>query len=182
MKGSLTPSRTQGATALQRRGRRPARGDPPAAARRVPPVAGHPRRARRAGSEGAQATPSDGARRDRGGDRPRRAVQPRRHQPGACQGARRLRADLLARDRADKRYPETDADVAATCAQLARYGVDPSSPPHVPHGRRPPGPRCSSSSFACVAARSPERHVEGLRDLQQLAELAQRVVVADLLA
>ena len=25
----------------------------------------------------------------------------------------------------DKRYPESDADVAATCAQLARFGIDP---------------------------------------------------------
>ncbi len=37
----------------------------------------------------------------------------------------------------DKRYPESDTDVAVTCAQLARYGVGASPPAHVPHRSGP---------------------------------------------
>jgi DNA-binding transcriptional MerR regulator len=73
---------------------------------------------------------------------------------------------------ADKRYPESDADVAATCAQLARYGVDPR---HLRTFRTAAGRQASLLEqlvAASLRARSPERRSQGLRDLQQLAELA----------
>jgi DNA-binding transcriptional MerR regulator len=73
---------------------------------------------------------------------------------------------------ADKRYPESDADVAATCAQLARYGVDPR---HLRTFRTAAGRQAALIEqlvAASLRARSPERRSQGLRDLQQLAELA----------
>jgi DNA-binding transcriptional MerR regulator len=73
---------------------------------------------------------------------------------------------------ADKRYPESDVDVAATCAQLARYGVDPR---HLRTFRTAAGRQASlleQRVAASLRARSPERRSQGLRDLQQLAELA----------
>jgi len=72
----------------------------------------------------------------------------------------------------DKRYPESDADVAATCAQLARYGVDPR---HLRTFRTAAGRQAALIEqlvAASLRARSNERRAQGLRDLQQLAELA----------
>jgi DNA-binding transcriptional MerR regulator len=73
---------------------------------------------------------------------------------------------------ADRRFPESDADVAATCAQLARYGVDPR---HLRTFRTAAGRQASLLEqlvATSLRARSPERRAQGLRDLQQLAELA----------
>jgi len=76
---------------------------------------------------------------------------------------------------ADKRYPETDADVAAICAQLARYGIDPR------HLRtfRTSANRETALLEQLVApalrSRNAERRAAGLRDLQSLAELAQEL-------
>jgi DNA-binding transcriptional MerR regulator len=73
---------------------------------------------------------------------------------------------------ADKRYPESDADVAATCAQLARYGVDPR---HLRTFRTAAGRQASLLEqlvATSLRGRSTERRAQGLRDLQQLAELA----------
>ena len=72
----------------------------------------------------------------------------------------------------DKRYPESDADVAATCAQLARYGVDPR---HLRTFRTAAGRQAALIEqlvAASLRARSNERRAQGLHDLQQLAELA----------
>jgi DNA-binding transcriptional MerR regulator len=72
----------------------------------------------------------------------------------------------------DKRYPESDVDVAATCAQLARYGVDPR---HLRPFRTAAGRQAALIEqlvAASLRARSNERRAQGLRDLQQLAELA----------
>ena len=72
----------------------------------------------------------------------------------------------------DKRYPESDADVAATCAQLARYGVDPR---HLRTFRTATGRQASLLEQLVAPAlrgRNAERRAEALRDLQQLAELA----------
>src|SRR5262249_44718814 len=77
---------------------------------------------------------------------------------------------------ADKRYPETDADVAAVCAQLVRFGVD---------GRhlrtfRTATDRESALLEQLIApalrSRNNERRAAGLSDLQSLAELAQELV------
>ena len=75
----------------------------------------------------------------------------------------------------DKRYPETDADVAAVCAQLTRYGVD------ARHLRtfRTATDREAALLEQLVApalrSRNAERRAGGLRDLQVLSELAQEL-------
>jgi DNA-binding transcriptional MerR regulator len=75
----------------------------------------------------------------------------------------------------DKRYPETDVDVAAVCAQLARFGVD---------GRhlrtfKTAADRQSALLEQLIApalrSRSNERRGAGLSDLQSLTELAQEL-------
>jgi hypothetical protein len=75
----------------------------------------------------------------------------------------------------DKRYPESDADVAAVCAQLTQYGVD------ARHLRtfRTATDREAALLEQLVApalrSRSAERRSAGLQDLQALAELAQEL-------
>ena len=76
---------------------------------------------------------------------------------------------------ADKRYAETDADIAVVCAQLTRYGVD------ARHLRtfRTAADREAGLLEGLVApalrARNIERRAAGLRDLQSLTELAQEL-------
>jgi DNA-binding transcriptional MerR regulator len=71
----------------------------------------------------------------------------------------------------EKRYPESDADVAAACARLMRYGV---SAPHLRTfltAARREASLLGSLTTTALRARSNERRAQGLRDLQQLAEL-----------
>ena len=76
---------------------------------------------------------------------------------------------------ADKRYPETDADVAGVCAQLPRYGV---APRHL-RTFRTATDRETALLEQLVApalrARNAERRAAALRDLQALGELAQEL-------
>ncbi len=72
----------------------------------------------------------------------------------------------------DKRYAESDIDVAATCAQLTRYGV---APRHLRTVRTATGRQASLLEQLVAPAlrsRNPERRAQGLSDLQQLAALA----------
>jgi len=75
----------------------------------------------------------------------------------------------------DKRYPDTDVDVAAVCAQLTRYGVD------ARHLRtfRTATDREAALIEQLVApalrSRNAERRAGGLHDLQALTELAQEL-------
>jgi DNA-binding transcriptional MerR regulator len=75
----------------------------------------------------------------------------------------------------DKRYPESDADVAAVCAQLTRFGVD------ARHLRtfRTATDREAALLEQLVApalrSRSAERRGAGIHDLQALTELAQEL-------
>jgi DNA-binding transcriptional MerR regulator len=72
----------------------------------------------------------------------------------------------------DKRYPESDADVAATCAQLTRYGV---APRNLRTFRTATGREAALLEQLVAPAlrgRNAERRTQALRDLQQLAELA----------
>jgi DNA-binding transcriptional MerR regulator len=73
---------------------------------------------------------------------------------------------------AEKGYPESDADVAATCAQLMRYGVGAR---HLRTFRTATGRQASLLEQLVAPAlrgRNPERRGQALRDLQQLAALA----------
>jgi DNA-binding transcriptional MerR regulator len=73
---------------------------------------------------------------------------------------------------AEKRYPESDIDVAATCAQLARYGVAPRNL----RTFRTAADREAALLEQLVApplrGRNAERRAQALLDLQQLGELA----------
>jgi DNA-binding transcriptional MerR regulator len=73
---------------------------------------------------------------------------------------------------AEKRYPESDADVAATCAQLVRFGV---APRNLRTFRTATG-RQAALLEQLVApglrGRNLERRTQALRDLQKLADLA----------
>jgi DNA-binding transcriptional MerR regulator len=73
---------------------------------------------------------------------------------------------------ADKRYPETDADVAAVCAQLMRAGVDTR---HLRAFRTAAGREAGQLEqyvAPIMRSRNPERRAQALRDLQQLGDLA----------
>jgi len=73
---------------------------------------------------------------------------------------------------ADKRYRESDTDIAATCAQLARYGV---APRNLRTFRTATGRQASLLEqlvAPALRARNAERRAQAVRDLQQLAELA----------
>jgi DNA-binding transcriptional MerR regulator len=76
----------------------------------------------------------------------------------------------------DKRYVESDVDVAATCAQLTRFGV---APRHL-RTFRTAADRETALIEQLVApslrARNPERRAQGMRDLQQLADLSGELV------
>ena len=72
----------------------------------------------------------------------------------------------------DKRYLESDIDVAATCEQLARYGVGPR---HLRTFRTAVGREAGQLEqyvAPVMRSRNPERRAQALRDLQQLADLA----------
>ena len=75
----------------------------------------------------------------------------------------------------NKRYPETDADVATVCAQLSGYGV---APRHL-RTFRTATDRETALLEQLIApslrSRSAERRATGLRDLQALADLAQEL-------
>jgi DNA-binding transcriptional MerR regulator len=72
----------------------------------------------------------------------------------------------------DKRYPESDADVASACFRLTRFGV---APRHLRTFRTAAGREASLLGqlvAPALRARSNERRAQGLHDLQQLADLA----------
>ena len=72
----------------------------------------------------------------------------------------------------DKRYLESDIDVAATCAQLMRYGVDPRNLRTFRTATGRQAALIEQLVAASLRARNPERRQSALRDLQQLADLA----------
>jgi DNA-binding transcriptional MerR regulator len=73
----------------------------------------------------------------------------------------------------EKRYAESDVEIALACGRLARYGI---SPRHL-RTFRTTADREAGLLEALVApalrSRNPERRQEGIRELQELAELAQ---------
>jgi DNA-binding transcriptional MerR regulator len=75
----------------------------------------------------------------------------------------------------ERRYGESDVDVAAACARLARFGI---APRHL-RAFRTAATREAGLLEAVVApalrSRNPERRKSGLEDLQELAELSQEL-------
>lgn len=72
----------------------------------------------------------------------------------------------------EKRYLESDIDVAATCGQLMRYGVDPRNLRTFRTATGRQAALIEQLVAAPLRGRNPERRETALRDLQQLAELA----------
>ena len=75
----------------------------------------------------------------------------------------------------EKRYPETDADIAIVCAQLTRFGVDAR---HLRTFRTTTDREASLLEQLIAPAlrsRNAERRAAGLSDLQALTELAQEL-------
>jgi DNA-binding transcriptional MerR regulator len=76
---------------------------------------------------------------------------------------------------ADKRYPESDVEIAAAAAQLERFGI---SPRHL-RTFRTAADRETTLLEQLVApalsSRNPERRAAGMQDLQRLAELSQEL-------
>jgi DNA-binding transcriptional MerR regulator len=75
----------------------------------------------------------------------------------------------------DRRYPESDAEIALACAGLARYGI---APRHL-RAFRTSADREAGLLEQIVApalrARNPERRRSGLEDLETLADLAREL-------
>ncbi len=76
---------------------------------------------------------------------------------------------------AEKRYPESDADVLVACAQLSRLGI---APRHLRTFRLSVDRETSLLEQLVAPAlrsRNPERRAAGAQDLQKLAELGQEL-------
>jgi DNA-binding transcriptional MerR regulator len=75
----------------------------------------------------------------------------------------------------DKRYPESDVEIAGTASQLERFGI---SPRHL-RTFRTAADRETTLLEQLVApalrSRNPDRRAAGMQDLQRLAELAQEL-------
>ena len=159
--------------AVQRGRSRAPEDDPAHAARGVSAAARDQGRARRARQQGAQAQTSGTARDGRG--RRSHSTSSATAPAISLELAKELEEFGLLSPRGsggDKRYPESDTDVAATCARLARYGV---APRHLRTFRTAAGREASLLGqlvAPSLRARNNDRRTQGLRELQQLAELA----------
>jgi DNA-binding transcriptional MerR regulator len=75
----------------------------------------------------------------------------------------------------EKRYPESDVEVATACAQMERFGI---SPRHL-RTFRTAAERETALLEQLIApalrSRNPERRAAGMQDLQRLAELSQEL-------
>jgi DNA-binding transcriptional MerR regulator len=75
----------------------------------------------------------------------------------------------------DKRYPESDVDIALAAAQLERFGI---APRHLRTFRNSVDRETALLEQLVAPAlrsRNPERRAAGMQDLQKLAELAQEL-------
>ncbi len=75
----------------------------------------------------------------------------------------------------DKRYPESDADVAAVCAQLTRYGVDARHLRTFRTATDREAALLEQLVSPALRSRNAERRGAGVHDLQALTELAQEL-------
>jgi DNA-binding transcriptional MerR regulator len=76
---------------------------------------------------------------------------------------------------ADKRYAETDADIAVVCSQLLRYGFDPKHLRTFRTATDREAALLDQLVAPALRSRNAERRAAGLRDLQSLTELAQEL-------
>ncbi len=69
-------------------------------------------------------------------------------------------------------YPETDADIAAACARLARYGIAPRNLQKLRRGADNAVADLTNVVAPALRSRNPERRQAGLDDLETLAGLS----------
>ncbi|HEY4348439.1 MAG TPA: MerR family transcriptional regulator [Gaiellaceae bacterium] len=81
----------------------------------------------------------------------------------------------------DKRYPETDADIAAVCAQLGRFGIDARNLRTFRTATDREAALLEQLIAPALRSRNAERRAAGLNDLQALTELAQELAAMLLL-
>jgi DNA-binding transcriptional MerR regulator len=74
-----------------------------------------------------------------------------------------------------KRFGASDADIAAACAKLSRYGVDARHLRTFRHGADREAGLLRQLVAPALSSRNPERRQAGLDELQSLAELAQEL-------
>ncbi len=77
--------------------------------------------------------------------------------------------------RGQKRYPETDVDVAAVCARLAAYGMSPRHLRTFQTGADRAGALLGQLMAPVLRGRSVERREKGKEDLRLLGELSQEL-------
>lgn len=75
----------------------------------------------------------------------------------------------------DKRYPESDVEVAAACAQMERFGISPRHLRTFRTGAERETALIEQLIAPALRSRNPERRAAGMQDLQRLAELSQEL-------
>jgi len=78
-------------------------------------------------------------------------------------------------DAGQKRYPESDVDVAHLCARLAEFGVGPRHLRTLRTSADRTAGLIEAATAPALRARSPERRRSGLDDLETLADLAREL-------
>ncbi len=75
----------------------------------------------------------------------------------------------------ERRYPERDADVAAACVRLARYGIAPRNLRSIRNGASSAAGLLEQIVAPALRSRNAERRLAGLEDLEALAAASQEL-------
>ena len=78
-------------------------------------------------------------------------------------------------DDGERRYPERDVDVAAACARLARYGIEPRNLRSIRNGASSAAGLLEQIVAPALRSRNPERRLAGMEDLEALAAASQEL-------
>ena len=75
----------------------------------------------------------------------------------------------------ERRYPERDADIAAACVRLARYGIAPRNLRSIRNGASSAAGLLEQIVAPALRSRNAERRLAGLEDLEALAAASQEL-------
>ncbi len=75
----------------------------------------------------------------------------------------------------ERRYPERDAEVAAACVRLARYGIEPRNLRSIRNGASSAAGLLEQIVAPALRSRNAERRLAGLEDLEALAATSQEL-------
>ncbi len=78
-------------------------------------------------------------------------------------------------DDGERRYPERDVEVAAACARLARYGIEPRNLRSIRNGASSAAGLLEQIVAPALRSRNPERRLAGIEDLETLAAASQEL-------